>query len=238
MAVTAATSMIVAGTLGFGPNLHMIMFPAGIVVYELGSRFGASAACAAGSRWMDVLSLSLVSFTLFAFGLEEAQIWHIANLGALYQRVIEYLALAIAFSLLVYRCLFKQSAAYSIFSWYPLRGLGKISYSFYLLHGLILQGCFRTLNAVRPNYQLGLIGYLLLLLSLLLVAVVLTWPLFVFVESPFSLVELSTIEHAAQVRKWKRHSAAKSTEKTVDSGECRYSKGASVGPGARLQTLE
>jgi peptidoglycan/LPS O-acetylase OafA/YrhL len=189
MAVTAVTWMIVAGTFGFGMNLHIIMFPAGIIVYELSSGFGAYTPSAAGGRWMDFLILALVISILFAFGFAEAGIWHIANLGVLYQRVIDYIALAMAFSLLVYRCLSKRALAYSIFSWYPLRWLGKISYSFYLFHGLILHGCFRALNAALPNYQVGLIGYLLLLPSLLLVAVVSTWPLFVFVESPFSLVE-------------------------------------------------
>jgi len=237
LAITAVTLMIVTATLGFGPNLHMIMFLAGILVYELGTGFGAYMSFGAGSLWMDLLLFAVLISTVFTFGFQETRIWHVATLGALHQRVIDYVGLTIAFSLLVYECLFKRAAAYAIFSWYPLRWLGKISYSFYLFHALILQGCFRALNALLPNYQVGCMGYLLLLPVVLLVAVVLTWPLFAFVEKPFSLGELST--RAAPAWRWKQHSVPKSVEKTLDSdGEDRHAEVGSVGPRADVHAVK
>jgi len=186
LAFASASSIIVSGVLGFGPNFAMIMFPAGIILYEIGTSFGASSPPAPASRLTDFLVLAFVMLALLYSGFAEFQFW--PYLGVL-RHALQKIVVGVAFSLLVYRCLFERAAAYSVFSWHPLRWLGKISYSFYLLHGFVLHACFRFLNVLSPNRQFGAIDYLLLLTPCLLASVALTWPLFAFVEKPFSLAE-------------------------------------------------
>lgn len=187
LAFAAASSMIVSGMLGFGPNFAMIMFPAGIIVYEIRTGFGAARFSIPARHLTDFLVLALVMLALLYCGIAEFQLW--PCIGVLHQNALQEIVVAITFSLLVYRCLFERAAAYSVFSWRPLRWLGKISYSFYLFHGFVLHACFQCLNELLPNCQFGLIGYLLLLTPVLLASIALTWPLFAFVERPFSLAE-------------------------------------------------
>jgi peptidoglycan/LPS O-acetylase OafA/YrhL len=189
LAIVLATAMIVSGMMGLGPNYAMIMFPAGMILYECGDRFGATRLPGRDSRCVDFLALALVSATLFAISFGEEMIGLKTYIGIHHQNAVNKIGLALTFSLLVYRCLFNRNAAYSIFSWRPLRWLGNISYSFYLFHGFVLHGLFRSLNALLPNYQVGLMGYLLLLPPSLFVTVVLTWPLFAYVEKPTSLTQ-------------------------------------------------
>ena len=65
--------------------------------------------------------------------------------------------------------------------WMPLRWLGNVSYSFYLIHGLVVQACVMLAgNRGQAAYVLGVVP--VLLLCFLAAAVV-----FVSVEKPYSL---------------------------------------------------
>ncbi|MBL8396813.1 MAG: acyltransferase [Candidatus Accumulibacter sp.] len=72
-------------------------------------------------------------------------------------------------------------------SWTPLRWLGNMSYSYYLLHGLALKAGFMVLKAVLPvtSYGPGLFwGLMPLMFAVTLLPTTL---LFLLVERPFSL---------------------------------------------------
>ena len=75
-----------------------------------------------------------------------------------------------------------------IFSWTPMRILGNISYSYYLLHGLALKGFFLGLAYILPTNNFGSWFFW----TLLPVMFALTFPaaigLFLLVEKPFSLL--------------------------------------------------
>lgn len=75
------------------------------------------------------------------------------------------------------------------FSWTPLRWLGNMSYSYYLLHGLVLKACFHALAVVAPPGSGGLPAWVLwaLLPTLFAITLLPSAALFLAVERPFSL---------------------------------------------------
>jgi peptidoglycan/LPS O-acetylase OafA/YrhL len=98
-----------------------------------------------------------------------------------------YLFLNVAVVLLLHRCLFACGPAARLFSWTPLRWLGNMSYSFYLFHVIVLQAFFFLLAEFRLEALGNTMLYLYLLPPALVASVVLSIPLFVLVERPFSL---------------------------------------------------
>jgi peptidoglycan/LPS O-acetylase OafA/YrhL len=79
--------------------------------------------------------------------------------------------------------------AKSVFSWTPIRWMGNISYSYYLIHGLTLKALARVLRTMFPPEADAFFFVALLFLSLAT-----TWTtatiLFVFVERKYSLKKL------------------------------------------------
>ena len=73
------------------------------------------------------------------------------------------------------------------FSWKPGRWLGNMSYSYYLLHGLVLKGCFLALAVVLPIRHYDLWLFWALLPAMFGVTLIPTAALFLVVERPFSL---------------------------------------------------
>jgi peptidoglycan/LPS O-acetylase OafA/YrhL len=78
-----------------------------------------------------------------------------------------------------------------LFSRTPVRWLGNMSYSYYLVHGLKLHAFFMLLAMVRPAAQLTVFG----ILGLMALAFVATLPpavaLFLAIERPWSLTSRS-----------------------------------------------
>jgi peptidoglycan/LPS O-acetylase OafA/YrhL len=78
------------------------------------------------------------------------------------------------------------------FSWTPLRWLGNMSYSYYLLHGLVLKGGFMLLSRVLPPTGEQSVLHWILLLPMLALTLVPSAMLFFTIERPFSLAPRST----------------------------------------------
>jgi exopolysaccharide production protein ExoZ len=73
------------------------------------------------------------------------------------------------------------------FNWTPLRWVGNISYSFFLLHGLVLYGVAFLLVRLGISEHFTAFTYGVLVLFDLVVALLASSILFVLVEKPFSL---------------------------------------------------
>jgi exopolysaccharide production protein ExoZ len=172
------------GSLFFGlPRFRLTMFLAGIVVYEalrwpaLTSRLSTA--------W-EIVATALVtsSFGLvYLLGLPEeygglpvAQ-WHGYTLRAL--------VLLVSFPVFSLFCFGRRGLLWQAFNGTPLRWLGNISYSFYLVHGLTLQalvmglGLVATVRSVWVFCTLFVVG----LAASTMVATL----LYVTVERPLSL---------------------------------------------------
>ncbi|HEY0681025.1 MAG TPA: acyltransferase [Steroidobacter sp.] len=73
------------------------------------------------------------------------------------------------------------------FAWTPLRWLGNMSYSYYLLHGLALNGAFLALSKVMPPTGQDSTLFWLLLPPMLALTLLASALLFLLIERPFSL---------------------------------------------------
>jgi exopolysaccharide production protein ExoZ len=102
--------------------------------------------------------------------------------------VLKVCALFVAFFVLCLAC-FRNPSGWlpSSFAWTPLRWLGNMSYSYYLLHGLTLQAGFLALSTVLPGAGHGAWLFWLLLPPMFALTVVTASALFLLVERPFSL---------------------------------------------------
>ncbi len=159
--------------LKFGGPIRLVMFISGILLSESLSKQVqfrindslASASAALGTGCLLILGAST----------NEA--------------IIKTLILFLAFFLLCYSCLqTRRGWLASLFTWTPLRWLGNMSYSYYLLHGLTLKACFLFLSIAFPQAtRLGDVLFWLLLPVFFVLTLLSSLVIFIFVERPISL---------------------------------------------------
>jgi peptidoglycan/LPS O-acetylase OafA/YrhL len=168
LSIAAAFS---AYTALYGGPVRLIMFIAGIVLYEAinnselrASGVTGAAALIAGLACMllpladpagETLKIVVLFVSLFVFGL------------ACFRTPLTWLPGA--------------------FSWTPLRWLGNMSYSYYLLHGLTLKGAFLVLSRLLPPTGEQSVLHWVLLLPMLALTLIPSALLFLLIERPFSL---------------------------------------------------
>jgi len=91
-----------------------------------------------------------------------------------------------AFFALCAACFRSESVASRLFSWRPLRWLGNMSYSYYLVHGLAVKAACeliaRALGPIDPAAE-----FWLLLVPVFLASLVPSAVLFIAIEKPISL---------------------------------------------------
>jgi exopolysaccharide production protein ExoZ len=159
------------------PQKRMLMFVAGMLVCELVDAKWFVARVS--SRWETVAAAAFVVSLPAAF-------WLSGGLGKEGWSAAALLVLFVADAALV-ACAYCGGGPVSRFlAVAPLRWLGNISYSFYLLHGLVLRLLITAAGLVlAPSPNLA--GYLLLLPIAWFAAVFCSTILFVLVEKRFSL---------------------------------------------------
>jgi peptidoglycan/LPS O-acetylase OafA/YrhL len=116
--------------------------------------------------------------------------------------VIKISILFVSFFLLCFSS-FRNPAAWlsRSFAWTPLRWLGNMSYSYYLLHGLALKASFLVLTKVLPaSVGYGPVFFLMLLPITFGLTLIPTSILFLIIERPFSLAgqKVKRNEHGLQ----------------------------------------
>lgn len=93
-----------------------------------------------------------------------------------------------AFFLLCLACFRTPTAPLpQAFSWTPLRWLGNMSYSYYLVHGLALHAGFLVVSKLAPPSGAESALFWLLLPPMLALTLVASAPFFLWIERPFSL---------------------------------------------------
>jgi peptidoglycan/LPS O-acetylase OafA/YrhL len=105
--------------------------------------------------------------------------------------VVYVLKISTLFACFFIFCLacFKQPAGRlaKAFSWTPLRWLGNMSYSYYLIHGLALKAGFHALPKLIPQSAVSAEVFALLLLVMFVLTLIPATLLFLLIERPFSL---------------------------------------------------
>ena len=169
MATAGATSI---WCLAYGGHIRLIMFLAGVMLYE-----------ALDSRRVPTPS-SAWGLAALVIGLLVTLVPVPGSAGA----VLKINVLFVAFFVLCLTC-FSSPEAWlpRAFSWTPLRWLGNMSYSYYLLHGLALKAAFLALNKVLPATDLGSWFFWALLVPMFVLTLLPSAALFLLVERPLSL---------------------------------------------------
>lgn len=170
--------LLAAGAAAFGllgGPVRLLMFFAGILLHE-----GLAAGMLLPATILAPLVLASLPAALLTLSLPVPPL-------------IKTAALFCAFYLLCHCCFAAPRAPLArVFSWTPLRWLGNMSFSFYLLHGLALKGALMAIAAWPPSRAIAggmpdaLFCWTLLPLMLLL-AVLASAPLFLLIERPLSL---------------------------------------------------
>lgn len=76
------------------------------------------------------------------------------------------------------------------FSWTPVRWLGNMSYSFYLIHGLALKACFHLMQPLLAPGHHGMLFFCAMVLPIFAVILAPAVLLYLLVERPFSLSKI------------------------------------------------
>lgn len=166
------SALIVAGFVRWGGHIQLVMFLSGALLYEVMQRHRQ----VAPASWHGALAL--------AAGL----LVTLAVLPGHGGRAVESMVLFVAFFVLCLTC-FRNPGGWlaRAFSWTPLRWLGNMSYSYYLLHGLALKAGFLVLSLLVPTSANGHLVFWLGLAPLFVLTLLASAVLFVVIERPLSL---------------------------------------------------
>jgi exopolysaccharide production protein ExoZ len=154
----AATAALMAWCFFNGGHARLAMFIAGILLYEVRTAPRDSIA-----SWAVVGALSILLFEAEDYAGETLRV----------------VGLFVGLGALCAACFARPGGALGqTFSWSPMRWLGNMSYSYYLVHGLALKGAFMVLG-VGPFWPMLPVMFALSLVPAAL--------LFLAVEKPLSL---------------------------------------------------
>ncbi|NMM81194.1 acyltransferase [Acidovorax sp. SRB_14] len=169
LVVTLATTIYCALN---GGHMRLVMFIAGILLFE-------STRATALSTPSSPLALLLLVAGLLAL---------LLPLGGSVGNAFKVLVLFFAFFTTCLTCFKNPSGGLAqAFTWTPLRWLGNISYSYYLIHGLALKSAFLILASVFPSAVLGPWFFWLLLPIAFLMTLPPSAALYLLVERPLSI---------------------------------------------------
>jgi exopolysaccharide production protein ExoZ len=168
----AITVAIILASINSGP-VQLILFVAGMALFE-----------AINTIKVRVPSSSVGAAALIT-GLAATLLPFEGPVGF----TIRTCVLFVAFSIVCLVCFCRTDGWFSrAFTWTPVRWLGNMSYSYYLLHGLTLKGAFLLLGLIVAKAEYGGLFFWSLLPAMFAVSLIPPAMLFLTVERPFSLV--------------------------------------------------
>lgn len=154
----------------YGGPYRLLMFISGILLYEVFEKKLINPPKHLGSLSLIV---ALVSYSFAPY----LELSGVMQMGVLY--VFFFIVCLEAFS--------KNNGSAIWLNISPLRWLGNMSYSYYLMHGLTLKGCFMFIALViEPKNQFDTLFWFAMPL-LFLATLIASFILFILIEKPFSL---------------------------------------------------
>ena len=173
MALFAALALLTALNIAtVQGHVRFVMFLGGVLLFETLQRRPPLAVPAAAA--LVAVAVALAVDVLRPVG----------DVGFAVRTVI----MAVAFWALCQSALAQPTHALSrLLAWEPLRWLGTMSYSFYLIHSLALRAVFMVAGHLWPAQAMPLAWHLLLAMVCLAAALLASAGLFLLVERPLSL---------------------------------------------------
>jgi exopolysaccharide production protein ExoZ len=166
--------------------IRMVMFTGGILVYEgLHSEWLRAKLGTRGEVFATIALLaSLLPIALLALHQDSPSLsGELSGHGVKLRELLMWFT----YPFFVLYCLGRNGFLSKLFSWTPLRWMGNMSYSYYLIHGVTLQG-FKLVcqHLWRPEENSSFLFWVLLLPGMLATIVVST-TLFALIEKRYSL---------------------------------------------------
>ena len=174
--LSGAVFVLTAGGLG---HLRLTMFLCGMLVFE--------AIDAGALRWLRRWALPALAIAL---GVTIAMPWLGLPVWGL------FVLLFVLFFVFCCGCLIEGGRSASLFTLAPLRWLGNMSYSYYLIHGLSLKAMFLVLAKLYPAQAQASTAFWLALPIAFLATLGPSILLFIMVEKPYSLSKRPRREQA------------------------------------------
>lgn len=181
------TILLFIGLAYFAPHhQRMVMFLAGMLVFE---------AVTNSQRH------NRPAFGLLAFVIAIIYVVVLVEIEAI--GWWKYLGLSVLFFALCFDSFTSKGITSRVFCWTPLRWLGNISYSYYLIHSLALKAFFLMLPVVYPAHADDVMIFWVLLPFVFLITLIPSIGLYLLVERPFSLsrTKISISKLAAPVQR-------------------------------------
>lgn len=168
------------------PHVRLVMFVSGILLFETLSSLRVPREL---PTWADYAALALLvaAFAAVYLAAGPPEHLHLSPTVTSRQAAARYVVLSAAFFLLTLASFNPRGFLRRFFTWTPMRWLGNMSYSFYLIHGATLKGLALLLALVVPPTGDRPQVFLLMLLVSFAASWVTSTLLFRFVEKPYSL---------------------------------------------------
>jgi len=182
--------LFVSGPLyrpGYWTPARLLMFIGGILLYErLGITSRGRALAASTGR--DVLVASLFLGMLVAHWWIWVQTTHQQSTAVTALWLLaKVLTIAIGSAALCAHCFRRLGVIHDLFEWAPLRWLGNMSYSYFLIHAVAIHAVARIMQRTIPAQSPALPAFVIAVLLAFGLSLVVSTLLFLYVERPLSL---------------------------------------------------
>lgn len=171
---------------GFNARYQLVMFISGVILYELTNNLLKDKLLNSKYEAAAVILLILSAATVYLLHFSPQGLPLLPDRTEPHQ-VVRQLLLFTSFLLFILVCIKSNSVSSRIFSWTPLRYLGNMSYSYYLIHALTLKGIAFVLTLTAPQIMSFEFFFWLALPVSFALTIVSSTALFTIIEKPFSL---------------------------------------------------
>jgi len=182
-------------------QVRLLMFVSGILLYEIVDSGWLENRLTAKGELIAILAFVVSLFLIYLVDAKPAWFSLLPGFSAgrtilpgiiTYQGPYKVILLSVTAPIFILFSIQYGGALRSIFTWNPMRYLGNMSYSYYLIHGLALQAVTMGANLLFPNTHRSLP----LFFALFPLGFIATWMvstiLFLFVEKPLSFRQKAT----------------------------------------------
>ena len=172
----------------FGRHLQAVMFIAGVLVFEATQRPWPVTTVRRAERAAVLVLLAAITL-LYTIEIRAGMMRDLFAGSTHLVQIVRTASLFIGFGLLVFACLTPGTRSGALFSWTPIRWLGNMSYSYYLIHGLTINATAMVLGYLidPPGGIAAAVLYWLTIVIAFAATLVSSTLLFVAVERPLSL---------------------------------------------------